>query len=297
MDTGFLAGLASTAVLLAGLILLVRSEQRQLRLRQEGSRKTWDADELRARLKEMAEPSLVLAPAWEFGFSKLGGDPELPAIVPWPRDGGVPLTFLAQIDLAEARASGGPAWLPLEGQIFVFYDPEGHGGPDVVRAIYHRDPWGSPGTSPLRARLRFPEQRVRFARVISAPSLAWLGLADHRLKDHHPKAWKEIADLVTAPPGDQIQHRIGGYPNEIQDGQMALVCERAFRGLWDPAHQTNGTTEMQQAVDAWRLLIQIDSDSTLKMNWGDGGRLYIFVRKTDAVAGDFSKTVGIWQSY
>jgi len=102
---------------------------------------------------------------------------------------------------------------------------------------------------------------------------------------------------VTAPPSDDVQHRVGGYPNEIQDAQMALICEHAFRGLPDPVYQLDVTPELERAADEWRLLIQIDSDPALKMNWGDGGRLYTFIRKTDARAGDFTKTVAIWQSY
>ena len=292
MGTGFWTSIVLTVSLFGGLFLFALHEEKQ-RLLQRNPR-TYDAAQLRARLREMAEPSLLLLPVSEPAFSKLGGDPELPATVSWPSDDDI---FLAQVDLGEVRASGGPAWLAAEGRIFVFYNPDGHGSPDVVRVIYSPDQSGPETATSPRTKRRFPEQRVRFACVISAPSMAWLGLAYHRLEDDNPDAWKEIAALVTAPPDEDIQHRIGGYPNEIQDAQMALICECALHCLPNPAYQAEVTPELEQAADAWRLLIQIDSDPALRMNWGDGGRLYTFIRKTDARAGDFSKTVAIWQTY
>jgi uncharacterized protein YwqG len=61
--------------------------------------------------------------------SKLGGLPELPPTIPWPRQGKVktPLHFLVQIDLASLPATplipGGPT-LPSRGLLYFFGDVE-----------------------------------------------------------------------------------------------------------------------------------------------------------------------------
>jgi len=55
---------------------------------------------LATRIKRLIRPTLLLVPTAQPGFSKLGGDPELPADVAWPEGRERPGGFLAQIDLA-----------------------------------------------------------------------------------------------------------------------------------------------------------------------------------------------------
>src|SRR4051794_24218649 len=59
------------------------------------------AARLRARMKRSARTTLLFTPAQRPTFSKLGGDPELPVGLEWPRGENAPGAFLAQIDLAE----------------------------------------------------------------------------------------------------------------------------------------------------------------------------------------------------
>ena len=99
------------------------------------------------------------------------------------------------------------------------------------------------------------------------------------------------------PPPDDVQHRIGGYPNEIQTECMWLACEHLARNLPEPQWRAEIPPALERAAKAWRLLLQIDSDPGLKMNFGDGGRLYVFIREQDARRADFSQTVSLWQTY
>jgi len=252
--------------------------------------------QLAARMRQMAEPTLLLIPAEEPGFSKLGGEPELPQGKAWPAGERQPRAFLGQIDLAALRPHIRADWLPDHGRFYAFYDPERHGFADVVQVIYSTEPVGAARPTPATARLHFKERRVSFTSFISAPNLYWLGIWDGDVSGD-PEDWKAVSEIENAPPGDDIQHRIGGFPNEIQFERMPLSCEHLARGLPEPVHDQDIPPEIERGMAEWRMLLQIDSDPGLKMNFGDGGRLYVFIREAHAKAGDFSQTVTLWQTY
>ena len=258
--------------------------------------KSVDGGALAARLKRMARPTLLLVPATDPGFSKLGGDPELPEAVIWPAEGERPRTFLCQIDLAAVAGHGCIPWLPTEGRLYAFYDSDRHGLADVVCVLYCLGESGSPVPAPKGTERRFMERRVAFAPLTSVPSLDWLGL-DASTLDLDEDAFEGPEAIGTAPPSDDVQSRIGGYPNEIQPERMWLSCEHLARGLPDPDWNQEVPPANERAAMEWRLLLQIDPDPALEMNFGDGGRLYVFIRERHARRGDFSKTVALWQTY
>ncbi|MBJ7412317.1 MAG: DUF1963 domain-containing protein [Phenylobacterium sp.] len=269
--------------------------------RRAGPRLSSDAPRIKGRMTRLAQPTLLLTPATKPGFSKLGGDPELPPDLAWPHEDGRPRTFVAQVDLASAQDFDPPKWLPAAGHLYAFVDETRYGLADLVRIISTDLPAGPPVTPPTAVRRRedrrlaasFPERRVTFESRTSVPSLDWLGidLTEADLSE------EELDELADAPLDDEIQHRIGGYPSEIQDEQMAISCELMRRGLPPEYEGTEITPAIERASKQWRMLLQIDSDPALKMNWGDGGRLYVFIREKDALKGDFSQTVTISQSY
>jgi uncharacterized protein YwqG len=254
-----------------------------------------DAPRLRGLMRRMARTTLLLAPSQHGVFSTLGGNPEMPSAVPWPQGEKQSLAFLAQVDLAEARPSRGPDWLPAEGRLYAFYDDLRGGAPDQVRILFSTEPPGPPAEPPptLPVKWRFPERRAAFLPFTSIPSLDWLGV-DLAELDVSDEELDELAEAPDRPFGDELQHRIGGYPSEIQSGRMGLECEYLARGL---KPEREPPPNILRASKTWRLLLQIDSDPALKMNWGDAGRLYVFVRQKHAEAGDFSKTVTLSQSY
>lgn len=145
--------------------------------------------------------------------------------------------------------------------------------------------------TPREVASRFTERRVAFLVARSTPSTDWLDADLSGLDDEQIDA---LADAHDEAFGDELQHRIGGYPSEIQGGRMHVECELLRRGLDRDAEITPA---IERAARQWRLLLQVVSDPALGMNWGDGGRLYVFIREKDARAGDFTKTVALSQSH
>jgi uncharacterized protein YwqG len=262
-------------------------------------RKKRDIDNAEGRrllglMKRLAKPTMLLAPTKDEVFTKLGGDPELPPGLDWPQGDKQPRAFLAQVDLGELRAAEGPEWLPDAGRLYAFLDDDRFGFADTVGILFSDVAPGPARAAPadLPGKMIFSERRCGFLKLTSMPSLDWLDvdLAELNIDD---EMLDRLADFPDEAFGDELQHRIGGYPSEIQGSQMAIECELAARGLKADAEVTD---TIRRASKQWRLLLQIDTDPALRMNWGDGGRLYVFIRQKHAEAGDFSRTVTISQT-
>lgn len=252
-----------------------------------------------AQMQAMAQATLLLTTTATPAFSKIGGEPELPEDVAGPMTIEGPCPFLVQLDMSDVRAAGGPGWLPESGRLYAFLDEDRVGFADHVQIVYSAKPAGPAfATAPTAARRPpFPERRVGFEPFTSVPNLEWLGVDSRQLRGADPKVWEDVARIANAPADDERQHRLGGYPNEIQETRMPLECEHRARNLPPPAWGVDVRPDVARASESWRLLLQIDSDPALKMNWGDGGRLYVFIREEHARAADFSKTVTLLQCY
>lgn len=289
-----LAFLGWTAAFVGGLWLLAAWSNRiAAAARRQGGGLSFNT--VLGRMRRAAQPTLLLTPAQAPGFSKLGGLPDLPAGLDWPGGTDGPRAFLGQIDLEAAGAGAGLDWLPADGRLHLFVDEERYGFADLVRVLHSREVPVGERTPPAGLRRKFLERRVAFIRLTSLPSLDWLGVAADGLAVSDEEL-DRLSDLPDAPFGDDIQHRIGGYPSEIQASRMQVECERLRRGL-DESDGAEVPEAVHRASRQWRLLIQVDSDPALGMNWGDGGRLYVFIRKADAERADFSRTVTLFQTH
>lgn len=242
-----------------------------------------------------ATPALTTEPAGVKVSSWLGGDPELPPAVPWPEHAGQPMSFVAQLDLAEVRDAGGPEWLPAAGALSFFFalDEAPYGerldGATTWCVIHHAADRALERRIGSPAVAAWPERRIAFRPVKSLPSLTWLGVEVSEI-DVDDGELDELADLPSAGYGDAPAHLIGGYPDELQDARLNLICALASAGL-DPGvdHPAEVMQRALREAKHWRLLLQLDYDAELGMRWPGSGRFYFFVRAKDALKGDFSQ--------
>lgn len=87
-------------------------------------------------------------------------------------------------------------------------------------------------------------------------------------------------------------HRFLGHPDPVQ-GDMQVECQLASRGVYvgdtDGAASPDGVRLRPGAAD-WRLLLQVDTVDAAGMQWGDGGRLYWWIRDADLREGAWERT-------
>lgn len=252
-------------------------------------------DEALDLLLAQQRPALQLVPAASAGWSQVGGQPTLPDDMAWPMGCEAPMAFLVQLDLAEIPAV--PVvlpGLPTTGCLYFFYDPDlspdalnrGEGPGWQVIHLTQR-PVAPPRDTPdaLPDDLRFAAAAVGFRAIRTVPSFERIGVDWSRLADDNFDRFDELRDGAY---GEHAFHQIGGYPANIQDDTMEEECQRAAESLF----RRTGL-----APAGWRLLLQVGSDETLGMMWGDGGNIYFWIHEEDLAQGDFSRVWAVDQSF
>jgi uncharacterized protein DUF1963 len=230
--------------------------------------------------------------------SRLGGLPDLPPDASWPHRGARPMTFLAQIDLAEMSACDDDRLLPAAGLLQIFADLTGDDawndtahGPGVRVMLQPPEAGGTAATAPPAGAGTFPPRPVVPSADLSLPPLDspfYHGRTEPGLTGGdpvHPSG--EFAAFVAFlnefhPPlseDDRPRHRLLGYADPLQDDPWRH-CAAAEPGT-PPAR--------------WQLLIQIDSEPAAPL--GDNGLVYVFVPRDALAAGDFSRARGVWQTH
>ncbi len=267
-------------------------------------------DEVRALARHSVRlthrPPDAFAPARR---SRLGGEPDLPADVPWPVWQGLQLEFLGQIDLADISFPGSEAILPDDGLLLFFFDADGtatgstpeHLG--AARALHVPSPGPLPDDD---------EEDHGLARDLGAPVDLSVELVLPRVKapvvqaldldESERKAWRRLrlalalAQGVGPGPDRSILpavHRFLGYADEAT-GDMPRICSLVTAG--HDLTETGSAAIPDDALDTsrWRLLLQLSVDDELDPCWADfEDRLYLWADVDELRDGTLRTVVGL----
>ena len=251
------------------------------------------------------------------GASKFNGMPDLPTGMRWPRREAYKsadremisqpalLNFICQIRLSDIAAAGGTNLdLPESGLLSLFYDvssqPWGFDPADRVGFQVH---WFQEDNlvraeQPIDAPegLTFPSSIVSLkpTECLPPPESQTL-LEAFTDKPDLMQAWEEFcgypfdrtaaAKRFLAP-----DHVVGGWPVPFQN-PMEVECQFVSNGIFmggsnrAPADVIN---KLRPGWKDWHLLLQLSSDDDSGWMWGDMGSLYVWIRKQDLAARDFS---------
>ena len=278
----------------------------------------WPRLALHCRASIRVLPQLATTGPLPVGASRLGGLPDLPAATEWPTGENRPLSFLAQLNLAELAAHPAAAALPTAGWLSFFYDaqeqPWGYKPADRGRAVvlYHEAaaalaPRPLPPGLSAEAYTAFPVAPLTFAPEMTLPD-PWeddVNIAEAELtEDQRAAFWR-----LLHRHGDGTS-RLFGTPDAIQ-GPVRQQCALVSRGLSSGSAQAMQQTRealgfseaevemwQQRAAADWELLLQLDShEAEANMMWEDMGRLYFCLPRTALARRDFGEVWTVLQCF
>jgi uncharacterized protein YwqG len=243
------------------------------------------------------------------GASRLGGQPDLPPNVPWPRRDGVQLAFLAQIRLNDFGRLPEMSEFPFGGWLYFFYDtqeqpwgfsPSDRGHWRVLSYDGPLDELTRTAAEELPPECVFPPCSVRVELEYNLPAEEIvLGTLEIEFDEDESEAYATLRTQVNGPD-DAVRHRMFGFADEIQ-GDMRLECQLVSNGLYcgnSSGYEDPRAAELEPGAMDWLLLLQLDTDEEgPDWMWGDCGRLYFWIREQDLARRALDKVWLILQCY
>ncbi len=247
------------------------------------------------------------------GASRLGGWPDLPENHIWPTWQQRPMSFLGQINLAEAHQAQPDLRLPKNGLLLFFIgcseEVVEHENSDLnqksymmeiifgsseqdkngCKVIYAKDTQNlirQQYLADITPQLFYP-CGLNFSKGGMPIPTEWsVAYSDLRLNQEEWENFNEVLDLLD-PQDEQERHQLSGYPKLIQSTAPEIYCTLVSQGQ-DPWNQCNieDPLLLPEACELG-LLIQFHSDHHADFIWGDGGHLYFYGKRKDMELGCF----------
>jgi uncharacterized protein YwqG len=216
----------------------------------------------------------------------------------------LPLVFLAQLNLAEVYSATDALDLPAIGWLLFFRD--------LTNSCWGFDPASRGSAQVLYVgegeALQLTETPEHFdeEHVFSPCSLEF-ELEQTLSKDMRPYGidltardndrYKSLVDTLVNQ--QEPIHRLGGFPEVVQN-PMEIECQLVTNGLYcgdSSGYKDPRAAALAHGAADWRLLLQIDSDDNPSWMWGDGGRVYFWIRQEDLRSRSFDNAWCVLQCY
>ncbi|WP_107785368.1 YwqG family protein [Campylobacter concisus] len=229
------------------------------------------------------------------GASKFGGSPDLPDGLSWPSNENGALSFVAQINFAEASKFDIDSLLPKSGMLYLFYDrnlrvwgydPANKKGFAVIFSEVAKDQLARQNMD--SGNFTFGARSLSFRNELNLPSLQSSIVPFSKISEAEWEAYHEVIE----PSWQAKENKLLGHSDNVQDG-MELECELVANGLScgdGSAYHHPRIAEFEKNSAQWQLLLQIDSDDEGDMDWDGEGRVYLWIKRDDLAVRDFSKT-------
>lgn len=249
------------------------------------------------------------------GQSKIGGKPHLPADFVWPTYHGMgvlddekatrPLSFMAQINLADVKPCDTEHLLPDTGMLYFFYDMEtmrwGYDPEDrgCCRVYYVEDGVKLTETeipAELDGMYVIPERALTFGSRASYPAFDEVN-ERYTVEWTSDSPWRAYGDELArlgVPETENLgmNSQLLGYPELVQNS-MLRECELASTGTYTghgfPEMTDEEKADLTRRSEDWMLLFQFGSimDGGDEVMFGDLGSIYFCIRKQDFAARNF----------
>ena len=226
----------------------------------------------------------------EIGQSRIGGIPDLPASIPWLKDSinGEYLCFILQINLADLPAFPENPF-PKQGMLYLFVN-DGENNPEQL--IFYN------GKEPLQP-VTLPQDNLfitdwyedlvvhclEFHHILDLPR--WATEDYYQLCNRLNLDEEKLADLGTSLSQNSIGKLLGHVSGIGHDPREDAYIVREIDPKLPYSYKRHGSLELTQ-IQNWCNLLELDSDDSLNLMFGDAGYLQVLIQQQKLQQLDFS---------